>query len=102
MQVHRRWLVFGQPREIPADDIERVAVESSGTSSGSTQYQRLLLHGRATGKVLLVNDLADKTAAEKLAALVRERIGLSDAPGDDDASHQDIRMLSGDLPDELD
>lgn len=102
VQVHRRWLVFGQPREIPADDIERVAVESSGTSSGSTQYQRLLLHGRATGKVLLVNDLADKTAAEKLAALVRERIGLSDAPGDDDASHQDIRMLSGDLPDELD
>ena len=101
---HRRWLMFGQPREIAADEVAAVRAEFSGTTSGSTRYQRVVLRTNSRETIRLVNNIASQPAAKKLASMIRAAVGLPD-----DATEGKVRRsrgpgavsLESSLPDEL-
>lgn len=98
VRVHRRWLVFGQPQEIPADEIECINVDYSGMTSGNTRYQRVVLRTRGGDKHNLANHLADHAAAHKLAELFCTALGLPDKKAKRKASQGDAKLLEGALP----
>ena len=79
LTIDSRVLGFGQPRLFSPGEIERITVERSGTTSGSTTYQKIVLRARTGKDDTVVSEIAHAADAELLAREMREGLGLSPA-----------------------
>jgi len=80
VEVQGGWLGKGKRRRFEQRDIRSIAVEASGTRSGSTVYQKVSLTTQDGDTAKLVGGIARRSDAQTIAGKIEEMLGLAKSP----------------------